>query len=142
MTVLHIFHAFSSGKTPWFSTVFPFFSFPSAYIYRRGWKNLIFGAAKRGGETVQCTVSDVTESDIRGCTEQQQVLHRAISDVAESDTNKSIKQKQSTKPTTKEENRPLTILPTVPPNSYVTDRHDFPMPTFIGANTPKSATRL
>ena len=63
MTVLHIFHAFSRGKTPWFSTVFPFFSFPSAYIYRRGWKNLIFGAAKRGWETVQCTVSDVAESD-------------------------------------------------------------------------------
>ena len=41
------------------------------------------------------------------------MLHRAISDVAESDTNKSIKQKQSTKPPTKEENRPPAIQPTV-----------------------------
>ena len=51
----------------------------------------IFGAAKRGWETVQCTVSDV----------------------AQSDTDQSIKQKQSTKPPTKEENRPLAIQPTV-----------------------------
>ena len=41
------------------------------------------------------------------------MLHRAISDVAESDTNQSIKQKQSTKPPTKEENRPPAIPPTV-----------------------------
>ena len=81
MTVLHIFHAFSRGKTPWFSTVFPFLTFPSAYIYRRGWKNLIFGAAKRGWETVQCTlyqmlqraISEVAQSNSRCCTEQYQM---------------------------------------------------------------------
>ncbi len=57
--------------------------------------------------------SDVAQSDIRCCTEQYQRLQRAISEVAESDTNQSIKQKQSTKPPTKEENRPPAIQPTV-----------------------------
>ena len=41
------------------------------------------------------------------------MLHRAIPEVAESDTNQSIKQKQSTKPPTKQENRPPAIQPTV-----------------------------
>ena len=74
-------------------------------------------AKNRGGNKARNmshrTASDVAQSNSRCCTEQQQVLHRAISDVAESDTNQSIKQKQSTKPPTKEENRPPAIQPTV-----------------------------
>ena len=48
------------------------------------------------------TASDVAESNSRYCIEQHQVLHRAISDIAESDTNQSINQKQSTNPPTQE----------------------------------------